>query len=130
MGESFSTDSGWSQPTPVSSTISTVVVSGTLKPAIFAIRCGYRPTMSAFTRRPRTTMRASFSRSSGVHQCALLRMNSALTASKTGLSMTTLCSEAQMVALSKVWLATMARTAWRTSAVRSMKAGALPGPTP
>jgi hypothetical protein len=109
---------------------STVVSRGTSKPAIFAIWQGSRPTMSALTRRPRTTIFASFSRCSGVHQCARLRVNSARTSASMAVSITTDCSLAQIVLLSNIWLPTMARTACRTSAVRSMKAGALPGPTP
>ena len=56
--------------------------------------------------------------------------NSARTCSSSDASTTTEFSDEQSTPLSKVFPVTMSRTALATSAVDSMYAGALPGPTP
>jgi hypothetical protein len=84
----------------------------------FKPRCGVATTL------------ASWSASAALSQWPPCRANSSRTCLATGASATTACSEAQIVPLSKVLPVRMFCTAMGTSAVRSMKTGTLPGPTP
>ena len=63
-------------------------------------------------------------------KCAPLATNCRFTSSTIGASTTTEFSDEQSSPLSNVLPVTMSRTALTISALRSMYAGALPGPTP
>jgi hypothetical protein len=108
------------------------VSSGTSKPAPAAIQAADRPTTSALSFVPLSpNMNRSSSRfCSGVATWACNRANWASASSATASSRTTACSDAQIMPLSKVLDTTMSWTARTTSAVPSMYAGTLPGPTP
>ena len=89
------------------------------------------PTISGLSERCGVaTIFASWSASDGFRKWAPWTLNCSRTAISIGASTTIACSEAQIVPLSKHLPVKMSCTAFGTSAVRSIKTGTLPGPTP
>ena len=101
-------------------------------PARCAIARAERPTISALTPPVRGSCiaRWSFARDSPVTNTAPLVGSSRRTAASTGRSHTIEFSAEQRTPWSNALPLTTSRTAFGTSAVRSMTAGTFPGPTP
>ncbi len=111
--------------------MSTRVSAGTVRPHFAATNVADFPTRAGLgSRCGVTSTLATASISAADMKYPPCAWNSRLTSSAIASSTTTEFSDEQSTPLSNVLPVMMSRTALGTSAVRSMYAGALPGPTP